>query len=297
MKNALPMRDLGKTGLRVSLLGLGAAHVGNPHLDDATAGKLLNLALDLGITVLDTARSYAFSEERIGRHLAHRRKNYVLCTKVGYGIPGEENWTAGCITAGIERALQVMKTDVLDVVHLHSCPMETLSRGECTEALTRAVRAGKVRVAGYAGDNQALGYALDSHAFGAVMTSLSIYDQAVLARQLPHAALLQCGVLVKRPLGGSPWRFPKRPPEEDLAVYWDRHTAMNPNRLGLAWEEMALRFAAHQPGVSCVMVGTANEKHLRAAVKAMEYGPLPPAMDALMKQSFDKVGRAWPGVV
>ena len=60
--------------------------VGSDALSEADAGRLLNAALDAGISLIDTARSYGLAEERIGRHLANRRDEYVLSTKVGYGV-------------------------------------------------------------------------------------------------------------------------------------------------------------------------------------------------------------------
>ncbi|MBI5497336.1 MAG: aldo/keto reductase [Deltaproteobacteria bacterium] len=292
----MPHRALGQTGLLVPVIGLGASHLGDAPLEDADAARLLDAALELGVNLVDTARSYAFSEERIGRHLCSRRQEVILSTKVGYAIPGHENWTAGCVTAGIERALDVLRTDVIDLVYLHSCSLDVLVRGECTDALHRAVRAGKVRVAGYAGDGRALEYAMQSGAFGAFQLTCNIYDQSARARLRPAAAERGAGVLVKRPLGGAPWRYAARPPEEDLAEYWDRHRAMQLNRMGLAWEELALRFAVHQPGVAAVLVGTRSAAHLRAAVAALEYGPLPAPMLSLVQAAFERHGAGWPAV-
>jgi len=81
-------RPYGKTGLMVSVLGLGAMQIGDPNLEEAEVASLLNAALDAGITLIDTAPSYGCSEERIGRHLASRREDFVLSTKLGYGIDG-----------------------------------------------------------------------------------------------------------------------------------------------------------------------------------------------------------------
>src|SRR6266508_1640164 len=79
-------RAFGATGVTVPALGFGAAAAGDPTLSEADAGALLNGAVDAGATLIDTARSYGLSEERIGRHLSHRRRGLVLSTKVGYGV-------------------------------------------------------------------------------------------------------------------------------------------------------------------------------------------------------------------
>ena len=57
-------------------------HLQDARLSEAEAGRLLNQVLDLGISLIDTARSYGLSEERIGRHLAHRRGEFLLSTKL-----------------------------------------------------------------------------------------------------------------------------------------------------------------------------------------------------------------------
>ncbi|WP_225414506.1 aldo/keto reductase [Stigmatella hybrida] len=98
-------RPLGNTGLEVSPLGFGAGPVGSETLSDTEAEALLHGVLDAGINLLDTAPSYGRSEERIGRVLASRRREAVVSTKCGYGVPGVEDWTGPCITLGIERAL------------------------------------------------------------------------------------------------------------------------------------------------------------------------------------------------
>src|SRR5690242_5287133 len=95
-------RTFGASGLTVSVLGFGAGQIGDPGLDEAAAGQLLNAAVDLGVTLFDTAPSYGLSEERIGRHLGHRRDGLVLSTKVGYGSVGHKDWTYGCVAAGID---------------------------------------------------------------------------------------------------------------------------------------------------------------------------------------------------
>ena len=81
-------RPYGHTGLSVPVLGFGAMQVGAPELDERDVERLLHHVLDAGLTLIDTARSYGLAEARIGRLLARRREEFVLSTKVGYGVPG-----------------------------------------------------------------------------------------------------------------------------------------------------------------------------------------------------------------
>ena len=89
-------RPLGQTGLGVSPIGFGAMHFDGID-DEVEVSRLLNGALDMGVTLIDTARGYGRSEARIGRHIAHRRRAYVLSTKFGYGVDGIPDWTYACI--------------------------------------------------------------------------------------------------------------------------------------------------------------------------------------------------------
>src|SRR5918994_5785881 len=149
-------RPYGDSGLRVPVLGFGAMQVGDPALPEAHVERLLHHVLDAGLTLLDTARSYGRAEERIGRHLARRRDEFVLSTKVGYGVPGIPDWTYECVLAGVDAARDRLRTDVIDIVHLHSCGLSTLEAGDVTRALVRCRELGKIRVAAYSGDGDPL---------------------------------------------------------------------------------------------------------------------------------------------
>jgi len=294
-RSPLPLRPLGSTGLTVPALGLGAGRIGGPETSDAEVDRLVATALDIGATLFDTARSYGASEERLGRALAGRRQGVLLSTKLGYGVPGVPDWTGPAITAGVDGALGRLRTEVIDIVHLHSCPREVLERGEVIEALLRAVRDGKVRVAAYSGEDDALEWAIRSGAFGSVQCSVSLVDQGVLDRCVPRAAEAGIGVLAKRPLGNAPWRFERRPEATDVAEAWDRFAALRIERGELSWEALAARFAAFAPGVSAILLGTANPAHLAAVAQAIGDGPLPEAVLTSLREAHARAGRGWSG--
>ncbi len=294
---APPTRAYGDTFLQVPAVGLGAGHLGDPGLDEREVERLLLGAVDAGVTLVDTAPSYGLSEERIGRILAPHRQRVQLSTKVGYGVPGVPDWTRRSVEVGIDRALERLRTDVLDVVHLHSCPVELLERGGVVEPLARAVEAGKVRVAAYSGDNEPLDRAIADARLGGIQTSLSPWDQSLVGDRLARCRAAGLGVLVKRPLANAPWRFDDRPEAGDLAEYWRRFHTLELDPRGLGWAELALRFAAHQPGVSAVLVGTRRPEHIETAVAAVAAGPLDDDLDASIRQAWRRHGHAWRGVV
>jgi aryl-alcohol dehydrogenase-like predicted oxidoreductase len=291
------LRPFGDTGLVVSALGLGAGQLGDASLDDAEAGRLLNGALDLGVTLIDTARGYGLSEERIGRHLRHRRSEMVLCTKVGYDIAGYADWTGPCITAGIDAALARLQTEVIDIVHLHSCPLDVLCREEILHALLQARSAGKIRVAAYSGDNEPLEWAAGSGHFGSVQTSLNLFDQRVIRRGLAQAQARRMGVIAKRALGNAPWRFLQQPHGNYCETYWLRMRQMGISPGDLDWEELALRFAAFVPGVSSCLTGTRSLEHLRRNAAIVERGPLPDSIVRALRAAFEPHAENWPGQI
>ena len=133
----LPKRELGRTGLQVTMLGYGAMELrGAPRARDITerqAETILNAVLDAGINYIDTSIDYGLSEERIGRYIGHRRDDYYIASKCGCLVgappspPGQRSphiFTRENIVAGVEQSLRRMKTDHLDVVQFHSSPSQ-----------------------------------------------------------------------------------------------------------------------------------------------------------------------------
>lgn len=288
-------RAFGTSGLTVSVVGLGAGSIGEPTTPEEDVGRLVDAALDAGVTLIDTARSYGLSEDRLGRLLQGRRQRVVLSTKVGYDMAGIPDWTGPCIEAGVDAALRRLRTDWIDIVHLHSCGLDVLQRGDVVTALRRAVEAGKVRVAAYSGEGDALRWAVSSGAFGSIQCSVSVVDQGVLGDAVAQAHARGLGVLAKRALGNAPWRFTERPAASDVAEAWDRFRALGPDARGLPWDVLFTRFATHAPGVDAVLVGTRQPAHLLTAASAAAQGPLAPDHFAGLRAAFAHVGAGWAG--
>ncbi|UQN09678.1 aldo/keto reductase [Deinococcus sp. QL22] len=290
-------RDFGSTGLRVSALGFGAGHIGSPDLGKDDAGRLLHHALDLGITLIDTARGYGLSEERIGRHLKARRGEFVLSSKGGYGVDGVPDWTPENIRLGIERALRTLQTDVIDIFHLHSCPLETLRQEELLGALDAARQRGEIRVAAYSGENDALAWAAQSPHFGSLQTSVNVVDQWSLRQVLPDAAVRGLGIIAKRPVANAAWRFAERPTGQYEQAYWDRLQQGGLTPGDLDWDEFALRFSTFAPGVQSVIVGTAKLERLTHNAAIVARGPLPESEIQRVMTAFGPYVSQWQGEV
>jgi aryl-alcohol dehydrogenase-like predicted oxidoreductase len=293
----LPLRSFGSTGLRVPLLGFGAMQVGDPALDEARAARLLNHVLDAGLTLLDTARSYGLAEERIGRHVAARRDEFVLSTKVGYDIAGVRDWTYDCVVRGVDAARDRLRTDVIDIVHLHSCPLETLQSGEVTQALIDCRERGKLRLAAYSGDDAPLRHAAASGVFDSLQASVNLCDQQALPTLL-EARARGLGTIAKRSLCGRPWVGTYT---GDYAhdIYRRRFEQLAPG-LGFApwdWDDFALRFTAFSRGVDCVIVGGKDAANVDRNVATVASGPLKLEERAAVVAAYEALGRDWGGLV
>lgn len=290
-------RPFGTQGFSVSILGFGAAHVGNSAFEESEAERILNAVLDLGINLIDTARGYGLSEERIGRYLAHRRGEYILSSKGGYGVEGVPDWTGEVITKGIERALRLMQTEHIDIFHLHSCPLEIAQREDILKALEQARQAGQIRIAAYSAENAALEWAVGCGHFGSVQTSVNLFDQRNQISALPTALQKGVGVIAKRPVANVPWQFEARPVGQYAEEYWHRMKTMALEPIGMDWHELALRYSAHVPGVSSIIAGTRSLKNLRKNVELVNKGPLPQSEVERWNAAFAAHDNGWIGQV
>ena len=291
--NAIPKRKFGQTGLEVTILGLGGVQVGNSQVSEKEAERFLNSVLDAGINLIDTARGYGLSEERIGKYLSNRRDEFILSTKVGYDVEGYSDWTKETVTAGIDRALRLLRTDMLDIVHLHSCELETLQNGGVLEALDQAHKAGKVRVAAYSGENEALDFAISSGLIQSIQLSVNPCDQGCIDKGLARATEANLGVIAKRPVANIFWRFSEQPTGNYAEEYWVRARAMQLDPGKLSWQEFTLRFATYTPGVHTSIVGTSSLKHLHENIDAVAKGPLPPEIYASTRATYKKHDQNW----
>jgi aryl-alcohol dehydrogenase-like predicted oxidoreductase len=294
-------RQLGKTDMRVSVLGFGGSEIGYEGLTLRNAEKLLNEAIDAGINLIDTAECYVTSEQLIGDAVGKRRKEYYLFTKCGHE-PGWSypNWRPESLLRSIERSLQRLKTDYLDLVQLHSCSEAELRKGAVIDALQQAKSRGHTRYIGYSGDGHAALYAIDCGAFDTLQTSVSIAEQEALDLTLPHARQRDIGVIAKRPIANVAWHNGNRPPDDSYGrIYWERLQSLKYEFLRgdlQASAATALRFTLTVPGIHTAIVGTAKAGRIRENAATLESGPLPDELYQSICDRWHQVSRpAWTG--
>lgn len=290
---------LGKTDLSVSRLGFGAAPIGFLGTGPNQTGKLINLLLDEGVNLFDTAAMYMDAEDKLGIALEGRRDEAVLVSKCGTkddGLPGKE-WSAELITASIDRSLKRLKTDHLDVLLLHSCDLDVLEQGEAVEALTRARDAGKATTLGYSGDNEAAAAACAMDWVDVIETSVNICDQHNIDTVLPIAQANNVGVIAKRPIANAAWNPLNKQRglyKEYARVYHERLNKMDitPVELGyhghaeIEWPEIALKFTLAIQGVDAAIVGTTSTVNASANIAAVNKNALREQVVNKLRQAF-----------
>lgn len=291
-------RRLGRTGLRVGVLGFGGSEIGYEGAAPAAVARLLGQALDAGLNVIDTAECYERSEELIGAALGARRRECLLFTKCGHaGGWGRGDWRPKPLLASIERSLERLRTDHVDLVQLHSCSVDVLRRGDAIRALETARERGLTRFIGYSGDGAAARFAVESGAFDTLQTSISIADQEPIELTLPLAVERDMGVIAKRPLANAAW-MGARPPSRGAYEheYWKRLRTLDYPFLGTPDAvATALRFTLSAPGVHTAIVGTSrpgrfeeNARHLKRRLAAREVA-------AIRQRWLDVAERSWVG--
>lgn len=301
MISAMTKLPFGNTGFTVTPLGFGAAPVGFLSTEQDQITLLLNRFLDAGCNVIDTAACYPGSEEAIGRAVAKRRDQFVLVSKCGHASGlATPDWDPRTIAASIDRSLQRLRTNHIDVMLLHSCGLDTLKRGDAIGAVVAAKKAGKVKCVGYSGDNDAAAWAAGHRDIEAIETSVNIADQANIDTVLPLCIERGKGVLAKRPIANACWKPLDAQPgmyQNYAGEYTRRFAAMGINATDLsfdknAWPEIALRFTMAIEGVHCAIVGTTSPHSLEANLAAAAKGPLPPDAVKQLREAFAAARRA-----
>lgn len=210
----MPVRNLGKTGVEVSLMGLGGFHIGMPSEKDAI--HIVQEALDHGVTFLDNSWDYndGESERRMGNALqgGYRDKAFLM-TKL-------DGRTAEAAAEQLDQSLRRLRTDHVDLIQIHevirrSDPARVFARGGAIEALVRAREAGKTRFIGFTGHKSpaihlAMLDAARRHGFrfDTVQMPLNVMDaqygdESFERKVLPVLQREEIGVLGMKPMGAG----------------------------------------------------------------------------------------------
>jgi len=211
---AVPQRTLGRSGEKVSIIGLGGHHIGRPELSDQESIRLIRTALDNGVNFLDNCWDYndGVSEERMGKALrdGYRQKAFLM-TKI-------DGQTSKAATQQLDESLRRLQTDHIDLLQFHEVIRETdpariFSVGGGMEAIIAAKKRGKVRYIGFTGHKSP-----DIHCkmletafahnftFDAVQMPLNVMDahfDSFEKKVLPVLVKHGIGVLGMKPMGDA----------------------------------------------------------------------------------------------
>lgn len=212
----MEFRTIGSSDLKVSALGLGCNNFGG-RLDIEGSRKVVAHALDLGITLFDTADVYpmgkfGLSEEIIGDALGDRRKDVVLVTKFGYPMDDPERKPGGSrayVVAAVEESLRRLRTDWIDL-YLYHKPDPNTPFEETIRAMDDLIRAGKVRHVGCSNfsaaqlsDAARIAKEIGAHAFICSQEQYSLLARDVEKEVIPALNALGMGLLPFFPLASG----------------------------------------------------------------------------------------------
>jgi aryl-alcohol dehydrogenase-like predicted oxidoreductase len=301
---------LGRTGLRVSVAGLGCGGhsrlgLGTGH-DHDHARRIVDAALDLGINFIDTARAYG-TERVVGDAVRGRRDRVLLSTKASPGF-GDQLLTADGLRDSLEASLARLNTDCVDVFHLHG--VMPAQYPHCKEHLVpellRQQQAGKIRFLGiterFVADtrHEMLARVLPDDCFDVVMVGHNLLNPSARRSVFPVTGKNRVGTLVmfavRRALSDT---GNAREVVEALiaagAVDAARVDGEDPLAFVTAHPEVgsliqaAYRFCRHEAGADVVLTGTGSVDHLRSNVAAILAPPLPPVIAARLEALFGNV--------
>jgi aryl-alcohol dehydrogenase-like predicted oxidoreductase len=202
-------RTLGRTGLRVSVIGLGtmvhAGHFG--PMKDSESLSAIDAALDLGVNFIDTSDAYGagYSETLLGNALKGRRDKVILATKGGNIMVGPErgkrNFSPAYISRVLEESLERLQTDYIDLYQLHNPTLDVIEQGEVWEVLERNKKAGKIRHYGVSINTIEEGVsAVRDGRSETIQIEYSLLAQEPSEKVLPLAQEANVGVIARIPL-------------------------------------------------------------------------------------------------
>jgi hypothetical protein len=288
----MPTRNLGKTGYRVCVLGLGGQAAIEQEDNDDVAVAIVERALDLGVNYIDTAAFYGgprrWSQRYIGNVMKHRRAEAFLASKT------HDRTRDGSLRL-LENSLKLLQTDHLDLWQLHDLRTkkevdQILGKGGAIEALEQAKRERMVRFVGVTGhfDPDVLIYAIQQYPFDNILLSLNAADghhRSLAERLLPLALEKQMGIVgMKIPARGR--ILAKWSPEPGAEKTWAGGT-----RPGTLEMKEALYYVLSL-SVSAVVIGCDSVQQIEENVQlASDFTPLNTEMMQVIAQKTEPVAR------
>ncbi len=286
-------RILGKTGLRVSEIGMGGLFVSSYGSERAGAVRAVRRGLELGINFIDTAPNYADSEEVMGEALEGAGQPYILSTKLGGRPDPFDPRDKDQLRGSVKTSLELLKRDTIDILMLHEPDRPgqydwftdwERFHGPVCELLEELKSEGIIRYTGLGGTTAyTLPAIMETGAYDVVLTAFnySLLWQEALYAVIPAAVEQEMGIIVGSPLQqgalsacytdevehGAPWLSPPRRDQ------YKRLYALV-EELDMPLPELAIRWVISNPAVSTVLSGSRSISEVEQNVGYVEAGPL-----------------------
>jgi len=276
-------RRLGRTGLKVSVVGVGTWQFGGEWgraFTHQEVDQVLGRAGDLGINLIDTAECYGdhLSEALIGRALRGRRDDWVIATKFGHQFHGNFDrtlhYSAAEVGAQLEASLKALGSDHIDVYQMHSAKDPAFDQPDLWAMLARQVEAGKIRHVGLSiSPNDNIYQTSRASAVGAetIQVVYNRLDRTPEAEVLPSCRAQDLGVLARVPLASGiltgkyhpgdlfanpdDIRSQRSPAEIQEALRQAEEIATSEVPPGVPMAAWALAWCLKHPAVACVIPG------------------------------------------
>ena len=309
-------RELGRTGWKVSTVGLGTWAMGSSwgDVDDGESLATLNRALDLGVNFFDTADAYG-SEPLLGRLRRQRREPFYIATKMGMGVnPDPAGYTRENLTGFVEASLERLGVETIDLMQLHCPPIEAYN-DEVFGILDELVGQGKIRHYGVSVERIVEGErAIEFPGVQSVMIVFNIFRQRPAEAFFAECRRRGVGIIVRVPLASGLLTGKMTPattfPGEDHRTY-NRHgewfdrgetfsgvdyeaglRAVDELRPlvppGETMAQMALRWILMFDDVTCTVPGAKRPAQLEDNVRAADLPPLSDASMAAIRAIYDR---------
>lgn len=275
-------RVLGKTGMKVSVIGFGASPLGGVfrNVTEEECVRAVQTALDSGINYFDCSPYYGLTkaETMLGKCLAGvPRDKYYLATKVGRYGDNYFDFSARRVTAGLDESLKRLRLEHVDLLQCHDIEFSDLKRiyEETVPALRRLQESGKVRFIGITGLPLKVFPAILDHVKVDTILSYCHYclNDTALLGLIPYLKSRQVGIINASPLamgllsdrGPPPWH----PAQDDIRQACLKAIAHCKSK-GTDLSLLAMQFALANEDIATTLVGTATEAHVKNNLAALE---------------------------
>ncbi len=287
---------LGRTGLKVSVAGLGCggnSRLGLGKLTFAQSVDLVRHALDLGVNLIDTAMAYG-TEEIVGAAITGRPRDGLIVSTKAYISDAQGPFTGARVVESLDGSLRRLSTDYVDIFHLHGLQPQHYDHAmaEIVPALLKAKQQGKLRHIAVSEssprdpEHAMLARAVEDPVWEVVMLGFHMMNQNVRKPVLERCLANKVGTLCMfavRNIFSRPGLLQETIGALAAEGKLPQALADDPDPLAFLLREggaesltdAAYRFARHEPGIDVVLFGTGNRDHLEANIASILRPPLP----------------------